>query len=270
MRPLFGGPRAWFEVVVAGWERLPPPPVLVVGNHSGGTTVPDVWGLFSAWYGRFGPSRPIHALGHEMVFALDPVGRFFARMGVLRAGPDVARRVLGELGRDLVVFPGGDLDAWRPHRDRFRVRFAGRTGYARLAIEAGVPVVPVAHAGAHDSLVVLTDGRPAARALRFPDLFRAHILPVHLSLPYGVGVGPLPHPPPPGTLRYRFAEPIPPPAWSGDGPPPAAQVDALDRACRAALQRELDALRQEEPTLRERARHLARRLAGRAGAAAAK
>ena len=42
--------------------------------------------------------------------------------------------------------PGGDRDTWRPYSKRYDVCFAGRKGYARLAIKAGVPIVPIANA----------------------------------------------------------------------------------------------------------------------------
>lgn len=259
LRPFFG-PHSWFETQVSGWERIPERTAMFVGNHSGGTTIPDTWGLGVAWYEHFGRTRPLHALAHEMVFVLEGLGKRFARLGILRANREMARRVLVDEGRDLMVYPGGDIDTWRPYADRYKVQFAGRTGYARIAIETGVPVVPVAQAGSHQSLVVLTDGRKLAEKLRLPQLFRAHIFPIHLSFPYGLAIGPFPHLPPPGTLRYRFGTPVVPPRWDGEGPVPRELIEDFDRACQAALQRELDVLRDEEEGLRERVRHLAERV----------
>ena len=263
LRPFFGSKNAYFETEVSGWERLPEAPAMLIGNHSGGTTIPDTWGLGLSWYDHFGRSRPLHALAHEMVFALDGVGRRFAKLGILRASRQMAHRVLIDEGRDLMVYPGGDLDTWRPWKDRYKVQFAGRKGYARIAIQTGVPVVPIAQAGSHNSLVVLTDGRKLAKKLKFPELFRANIFPVHLSLPFGIGIGPTPHLPPPGTFRYRFGIPVQPPRWLGEGPIPDALLDDFDRSCQASLQRELDVLRDEEEDLAGRVRHLADRVMNR-------
>lgn len=263
LRPWFGPDHAYFRTEVTGWERIPDRPTLFVGNHSGGTSIPDTWGLGVSWYRHFGTARPLHALAHELVFALDPVGSRFAKLGVLRATRTMARRILVDRGRDLMVYPGGDLDTWRPWTDRYKVCFSGRTGYARTAIATQVPVVPVAHAGSHDSLVVLTDGRRLAEKLHFPELFRARVFPVHLSAPFGLGIGPLPHLPPPGTYRYRFGDPIAPPAWEGPGDPPEALVREFDQACREGLQRQLDALRAERPaSLRGRVKASLRRAYG--------
>jgi 1-acyl-sn-glycerol-3-phosphate acyltransferase len=247
LAPLFG-PDRWFQVDVRGWEDLPPGPVLFVSNHSGGTSIPDVWGLMWAWIDRFGVDRPVHALAHDMIFHVRRVGELMAGLGVLRAGPEVGRRVLEEFRRDLFVCPGGDRDTWRPWKYRYKVNFSGRTGYARLATSLGVAVVPVANAGAHETLVVLTDGAAMARRLGFKSRFRAEVFPVHLSLPWGVGVGPLPHIPWPTVLRYRFGAPI----------QPGSDPEALDVEVRASIQGMLDVLREERPRVAARIRRAAR------------
>ena len=144
--------------------------------HSGGTTVIDGWGLFSAWYAKFGVERPLHGLAHEGVFATATTGRHFARSGILRAGPEVAARVVHEFGRSLIVMPGGDRDVWRSAKERYKVCFDGRKGYARTALTLGIPIVPVAHVGAHNTLHVLTDGHAFARKVGIYKLARAKSL----------------------------------------------------------------------------------------------
>lgn len=254
------GPEGWFHLDVKGWENIPPPPALFVSNHSGGTTIPDLWGLMFAWSGHQ-ETRVVHPMGHDMIFSVEPVARMFARLGVLRARPEHAIDVLTRLRRDVLVCPGGDRDTWRPYRDRYKVRFSGRKGYARIAIRAGVPVVPVAHAGAHETLIVLTDGAPIARFLGLPKAFRAEIFPVHLSVPWGLGVGPMPHIPVPAWLRYRFGAPIHPPTGMSEDD----AVDVLDEQVQAAIQGLLDQLREERPRVWTRARRSLRVIRSGAG-----
>ena len=201
---MFGKGR-YFGLEVDGIERVPDENVMIVSNHSGGTTIPDVWGFGVAWYRHFGASRPIHPMAHEMVFSLPSVAKFFGRRGVLRGSRQTAWTVLNEYHRDLMVMPGGDVDTWRPYSKRYDVTFGGRKGYAVTALKAGVPIVPVANAGAHQTLYVISDGRRLARALRLPQIARAQIFPVSLSFPWGLTIGPLPHLPIPTTLRYKFA-----------------------------------------------------------------
>jgi hypothetical protein len=99
----------------------------------------------------------------------------------------------------------------------------------------------VAHAGAHETLLVLSDGRRLARSLRLPDLMRASIFPIHLSLPWGLAFGPWPHIPLPARLRYRIGAPIMPPP-DMDGEPSDRQVRAHDVRVRRAVQRLLTEL----------------------------
>src|SRR5205823_1370763 len=124
------------------------------------------------------------------------------------ASLETAREILRQK-RDLLIFPGGDLDTWRPYSKRWEVDFGGRTGYARLALETRVPIVPVAHAGAHETLRVLTSGRGLAKAIGLKRFARANVWPIHLSLPWGLAIGPVPHIPLPGQFRYLVGEPIP-------------------------------------------------------------
>jgi 1-acyl-sn-glycerol-3-phosphate acyltransferase len=228
----------------ADLNPVPAPPSMIVMNHSGGTTIPDVWGFGVAWYNHFGYERPLHLAAHDIVLATEATRRFFGRRGVLRGSRRLAIEVLRDWRRDLMVMPGGDKETWRPYRDRYQVRFGGRTGYARIALRCGVPIVPVAHAGAHETLIVLDDGQWLAKRVGLKRLTRASIWPVHLSLPWGLAVGPWPHIPVPATLRYRLSDPIQIQQKPIEDPPDDL-VEELDRQVRAAVQANLDALRLE-------------------------
>lgn len=166
---------------------LPDEPALVVGNHGfGGLVDLNVSALMAA-LDAAGVRRPVTYLVHQIAWTLG-AGRFTEAFGGRPASTENAHAAFAA-GGHVVVFPGGDVDAGKSWRDRDRVLFDGRCGYARLAIEAGVPIVPIVSAGAGESLVVLTDGQALARALRLPSLLRLKALPVSLSLPWGLSVG---------------------------------------------------------------------------------
>jgi 1-acyl-sn-glycerol-3-phosphate acyltransferase len=247
VKKLFG-PGRYFGVDVRGWQHVPEAPCMIVSNHSGGTTIPDVWGFVSAWYQNYGVHRPLHPLAHEIILSTRLTGEYFARRGVLRGNREVALAVLRDFKRDLMVMPGGDLDTWRPYSQRYQVRFGGRTGYARLALQTGVPIVPVAHAGAHETLIVLSDGRRLARAVGLQRIARASIWPVHLSLPWGLAIGPWPHIPTPARFRYRIGAPVAPPVVLAPGEEPKEEeVRAYDHAVQSAVQALLDELKETAP-----------------------
>ena len=242
---MFFGPKKYFGLEVRGMENIPNAPTMLVSNHSGGTSIPDVWGWMVLWYERFSTDRPLHPLAHDIILSTPGVGTFFERRGVLRAHGPVALRAL-EAGHDILVMPGGDLDTWRPYKERYVVRFGERMGYVRTALRAGVPLVPIANAGAHETLYVLTDGRRFAKKLGLPAFARSEVFPVSLALPWGVAIGPLPHIPVPARFRYRVGEAIDIPMKLDPGEEPKRSlVEELDAAVRGSIQRMLDELRDE-------------------------
>ncbi|MBK7862720.1 MAG: 1-acyl-sn-glycerol-3-phosphate acyltransferase [Archangiaceae bacterium] len=229
------GPGRYFDLSMRGLEHVPNEPSMLICNHSGGTTSPDVWALGVAWYQRFGFERPLYFLCHELLFALPRFARFFEKCGALRASMEIASEVLA-MGRDVVIYPGGDRDVWRPYSERYRVDFRGRSGFARLAIERRVPIVPIAHAGSHETLRVLTSGHALAKAVGLHQVARADIWPIHLSLPWGLALGPVPHLPLPAKFRFLAGAPLRPGGRD-------ARTLALDG--QRAIQRQLDVLADE-------------------------
>ena len=104
------------------------------------------------------------------------------------------------------MFPGGDLDAFKPFPERNQIVFGGRSGFAQLAIDEDVAIIPIVTAGAGESLLVLSDGERLARALRLDKLLRVKAVPITLSLPWGLsvgGAGLLPYLPLPTKLDTR-------------------------------------------------------------------
>jgi 1-acyl-sn-glycerol-3-phosphate acyltransferase len=113
-------------------------------------------------------------------------------------------------------------------------------------LRAGVPLVPIANAGAHETLYVLTDGRRFAKKLGLPAFARSEVFPVSLALPWGLAIGPLPHIPVPARFRYRVGEAIDVPMKLEPGEAPSRSlVEELDAAVRSSIQRMLDELRDE-------------------------
>jgi len=200
----------YHRLQVRGLERLPDGPCVLVANHNGGVYPGD--GLFLLeYYRRFGFERPVFVLTHDLLFALGAVGRLVRRVGMVRAGGGPARAALAR-GHKVLVFPGGDLDTLRPFAQRRRVVLGGHEGFARLAAEAGVPVVPVVSAGAHETMIVVSQGRRLARLLRLRRLARIESFPTALCLPWGVVFGPgcgLPYLPLPAKITVEVGAPIP-------------------------------------------------------------
>lgn len=201
----------WTRLDYHGPDRLPDPPALVVANHGFGGIFDLNAFVIAALARRLrgDDEQPVTVLTHQLAWTLG-VGPLLEPAGFRPAGRDAAAAGLAA-GQYVVVLPGGDLDAGKSFAHRNQIVFGGRTGFARVAIEAGVPIVPVVVSGAGDTLFVLSDGRRLAEALRLPQLARTKTLPVSLALPYGLSVGVagmLPYLPLPAKMRAAVLDPI--------------------------------------------------------------
>ena len=193
----------WFRMEFDGWENLPEPPVLLVGIHSGAPFVWDAWTVGVQWWRRFGQDRPLHGTAHDVLMAMPLVGRYFRAMGVLPAAPNSMATALAE-GRDVAVWPGGEVDSLRPWTERDRANLAGRKGFVKMAIRAGVPIVPIATVGGADAMPVLIRGDQLSRGLRLDKLLRLKVFPIAISLPWGIAPAALPQFPLPAKIRTRL------------------------------------------------------------------
>ncbi len=197
----------YFRAEVEGFEKVPTGPVMFVGNHSGGSVPIDSLVFLLGFATYFGVDRPLYALGHATLTSLPGLGPFVRKLGVVTAGPEAARSVFGR-DASVLVYPGGDLDVFRPWSKRHRIMFGGRTGFLRTAHEAGVPIVPVVADGGHDTLMILNDGRRLARWLRADRIGRLKSLPVALALPWGITIDAFGHIPFPAKIRMEVLDPI--------------------------------------------------------------
>ncbi|HEY1237212.1 MAG TPA: lysophospholipid acyltransferase family protein [Solirubrobacterales bacterium] len=198
----------WFRGEVRNMERIPEEgPVLLVGNHSGGNITPDTIVFTLAFNTYFGVERPFYQLAHNLVLT-SPVGPFLRKFGTVAASHENARKAL-ESDAAVLVYPGGDWEVNRPSWEANKIDFAGRKGFIKLALDAGVPIVPIVSVGGQETAIFLTHGERLARTLRLDRLLRLKTLPVNLSLPWIVNVGDfLGHLPLPAKITVQVLEPI--------------------------------------------------------------
>jgi 1-acyl-sn-glycerol-3-phosphate acyltransferase len=126
---------------------------------------------------------------------------------VLPAAPDSIAGALAA-GRDVALWPGGEIDSLRPWTKRDEAVLAGRTGFIRMAIQAGVPIVPIATVGGPDSMPVVASGKRLARVLQLDKVARLKAFPIALQVPWGLSPAMLPEIPLPTKIRTAFQDPI--------------------------------------------------------------
>ena len=229
--------RIYFRGDVRGLDNiLAEGPVLLVGNHSGGTLIADTFVFSQHFYDHFGAERRFHQLAHDLVFQVPGVRASLSRFGTVPANPDNMRAAL-DRGAALLVYPGGDHETYRPSWEQDQIDFAGRTGFARLAIEHGVPIVPVVAIGGQETALFLGQGRRISKLLRLDSLLRLKVFPAQVAPPFGLTVLDMPgRIPLPSKIVVRV---LPPVELKGGDPD-----DAYERVT-GAMQRALNRLDDE-------------------------
>jgi 1-acyl-sn-glycerol-3-phosphate acyltransferase len=184
--------KVYFRAEVRGLDNIPAEgPILLVGNHSGGTLIADTFVFAQGFYDHFGPLRRFHQLAHDLVFRLPGARASLSRYGTVPASPENMKRAL-ERDAALLVYPGGDHESYRPTWESDRIDFAGRHGFANLALEHGCPIVPVVAIGGQETALFLGQGRELARRLRLDRLLRVKVFPAQVAPPIGLTIMDLP------------------------------------------------------------------------------
>ncbi len=231
----------WFRGEVRNMERIPEEgPVLLVGNHSGGNITPDTIVFTLGFNTYFGVERPFYQLAHNLVLT-SPVGPYLRRFGTVAASHENARKAL-DSGAAVLVYPGGDWEVNRPTWEANKIDFAGRRGFVKLALDAGVPIIPIVSVGGQETAFFLTHGDRLARILRLDRLLRLKTLPVNLSLPWLVNIGDfLGHLPLPAKITVQVMEPFDLQQRYGEAP----DVDRIYEDVTSSMQAQLDELAAE-------------------------
>ncbi len=134
---------------------------------------------------------------HPYAWKINPsLARLAEKTGAIEAHPKMALAAL-QKNASVLIYPSGAQDVFRPHTQRYKINFAGRKSFIKLALKQEIPIIPIISTGAHDTLIVLVDLYGIAQQLNqmgMPCLFDLdpQVFPIYLGLPWGVGIGPLP------------------------------------------------------------------------------
>jgi 1-acyl-sn-glycerol-3-phosphate acyltransferase len=236
---------SYFGAEVRGMDRVPKSPVLLVGNHSGGLITPDTSAVYAAWYRTRGFQDPLMGLAFDGIYGVPGWGELMRKIGQMPASMDNAQVALGD-GCSVLLYPGGSYEVFRPWKDRNRIVFNGRKGFIRLALQAGVPVVPVVGHGGHETTIVLARGERFAKLLSL-DKVRMDGAPLLFQLPWGISTPAMLGVPLPARITVQVCEPL---DWSRFGPEGANDPDVLEQCYQeitSVMQTTLDTLAIENP-----------------------
>jgi 1-acyl-sn-glycerol-3-phosphate acyltransferase len=167
-----------------------------------------------------------------------PSGDFFRKIGYISANHANADAALRSGGL-VVVFPGGDYDVYRPTFTANKIDFAGRTGYIKAALNAGVPIVPTVGIGGQETQIFLSRGTWIAERLGpIARLARTKIVPISFGFPFGLSAVLPFNVPLPAKIVMTVLPPIDIVAEFGEDP----DIDEVDAHVRLVMQRALDDL----------------------------
>lgn len=204
-----------------GLENIPTEgSVLLVGNHTifGMLDMPLMVEEINRSRGRF-----VRGLAEHAHYAVPGWRDLLTHAGAVRGTRENCRALLAG-GEAVLVYPGGGREVAKRKDEKYQLIWKERTGFARLAIEAGCPIVPFGAVGAEDSYDILVDADNSAFA---PIRGVVERLGGRWSIvpPVAKGIGPTPLPRP-ERFYFAFGEPIETRQWAGQ------DVDHAARAVR--------------------------------------
>ncbi|NHZ71116.1 MAG: hypothetical protein GWP18_05690 [Proteobacteria bacterium] len=218
----------YFRVEVEGIEHVPTTGgAVIVGNHGGAALPYDAAMLSLSVMNELETPRRVRVIGTEIFNMLPFVSHLYRKVGAAYAARDDARELL-DRGHLLGVFPEGERGFMKPVWEAYRVGRLGRGGFADLAEQANVPIVPVAIVGSEEVHPAVMVSKKLAQLVRL-------VFPEQRVEEIAIALNPFPLP---IRWRIRFLPPVEPVG-------PDETLDSLEQLERAedirrSIQRALD------------------------------
>jgi 1-acyl-sn-glycerol-3-phosphate acyltransferase len=182
--------RRWFRTECHGIEKLPPGRVMLVANHGSHALAFDGASILTACLFEAEPPRIVRPMADHRLMELPNLGKSAKRIGAVDGRPTSCINLLRD-GAAVLTFPEGTRAQQRRFRDRYKLAPFGY-GFARVALLARAPIVPVAVIGCEEEAPLLANPRWLRR------LVGTHSAPITPTLVF----------PLPAKHRLWFGDPI--------------------------------------------------------------
>ena len=149
--------RHWFRTECHGIEKLPPGRVMLVANHGSHALAFDGASILTACLFQAEPPRIVRPMADHRLMDLPMLGTSARRIGAVDGKPTSCINLLRD-GATVLTFPEGTRAHQRRFRDRYKLAPFGY-GFARVALLARTPIVPVAVVGAEEEAPLLANPR---------------------------------------------------------------------------------------------------------------
>lgn len=216
--------RKYFRVKTHGIERIPKGRCLLVANH-GGQIPFDGMLIAMAVLLDGEPPRVARGMVERWFPRLPFISTWFMRCGGM-VGDSRNCRLLLDREECVLVFPEGVKGSGKTIYERYQLQKFG-TGFIRLALESGAPIVPVGVIGCEETYPGIIKVKKLAKLIGAP------YLPVTPFFPL---LGPLGVLPLPAQVTLRFGEPM---KFDLDPDAPDAEIQKLVDQVRDALDAEI-------------------------------
>jgi len=152
--PVLTAQRLYHRPVFLGSEHIPRArPVLYVGNHTlFGVLDPPL--LMAHIYEETGHLP--RSLADHFHYRVPGWRDFLTRWGAVRGTRENCRAVM-RAGDSVLVFPGGGREVAKRRGEAYQLLWKQRTGFVRMAVEHGYPIVPFASVGAEECYSIHLD-----------------------------------------------------------------------------------------------------------------
>lgn len=192
-----------YRPYVEGLENLPRDGrFLLVGNH----TQVSVEALLIPFHVRRAIGQRVRPLTDRQFGRMrGPARDLLAAAGALVGAPEPVRELMRR-NEPILVFPGGGREIPKFKGEEYTLRWQGRAGFARLAVEHDYPIVPVGLVGGDD--VYRSLSRRGGSWERFSVALSSRFSgPPEMAIPLQHGIGPTLIPRP-QRMYLRFGAPI--------------------------------------------------------------
>lgn len=164
MRAVLAPLRALARPLCFGLDNIPTEgPVLLAGNHTiyGMIDAPLMADAIISHTGRFP-----RGLAENAHYALPGWRDMLTWGGAVRGTRDNCRALFAA-GEMVLVYPGGGREVAKRKGEKYQLIWKERTGFARMAIESGVPIVPFSAIGVEEMVDIVIDAdHPVLRPAR--------------------------------------------------------------------------------------------------------
>ncbi len=204
------------------WEKLTRPsflgmenllgkgPAILVGNH----TLMGILDASLMWSHLFRKKGIyLRAMGDHFHFKVPLWRDLMFKFGMVDGTRKNCSTLL-DRHNYILVFPGGAREAFKNKGEQYQLIWKKRTGFAKMAIKHGCPIIPFAAVGAEECYQILVDNRQIMATPLGKLMKKIHLKGDHLP-PLVRGIGPtiLPRP---KKMHFLFGKPIETTIYQGE------------------------------------------------------